>query len=91
MWVLIQTLGSNTHKHKAVIQDVGFILKIVDVGGLDIDTVLTRDNLMTSQGFVFVFSANSRDSFNALEGIRKTVLQGKVESRIPVLLVLSPQ
>lgn len=75
------------HKHKAVIQDVGFSLKLVDVGGLDSETVLNKDVLMTAQGFVLVYGANSRDSFLALEGIRKKIQQSKIEAKIPIILV----
>ena len=78
---------SEVHKHKAVIRDVGFILKIVDVGGLDLENVLSSDVLMTAQGFVLVYGANSRDSFVALDRIRKKIQQNKSEARIPIVLV----
>eukprot|EP00026_Physarum_polycephalum_P007240 Phypoly_transcript_07298.p1 GENE.Phypoly_transcript_07298~~Phypoly_transcript_07298.p1 ORF type:complete len:330 (+),score=60.90 Phypoly_transcript_07298:104-1093(+) len=80
------TFDSEVHKHKAVIRDVGFILKVVDVGGLDLDSVLNRDVLMTAQGFVLVYGANSRDSFIALERLRKKIQQNKSEARIPIVL-----
>jgi GTPase SAR1 family protein len=80
-------IDSEVHKHKAVIRDVGFILKVVDVGGLDLDSVLNRDVLMTAQGFVLVYGANSRDSFIALERLRKKIQQNKSEARIPIVLV----
>lgn len=70
-----------------MIRDVGFILKVVDMSGLDLENALNRDGLMTAQGFVLVYGANSRDSFVALENIRKKIQQNKSEARIPIVLV----
>lgn len=68
-------------------QDVGFILKIVDVGGLDMEANLTKNSLMSAQGIVLVYSITSRESFLALEGIRKRIQTNKTDSRVPMIIV----
>ncbi|GAM17001.1 hypothetical protein SAMD00019534_001760 [Acytostelium subglobosum LB1] len=77
---------------KTVIQsqmnDVRYFLKMTDTRGLFAEEGLTRERLLSSQAFIFMYSITSRNSFTCLDALRKKVMACKSESRhIPCILI----
>lgn len=79
-------LDKAIQKHKSLLDDMS-VIKIVDIGGLDIDTVLTKSSLVSVQGAVLVYSVTARESFLLLEGLRKRIHTYKGDSRFPLFIV----
>eukprot|EP01132_Coremiostelium_polycephalum_P007557 gene7557-9291_t len=67
--------------------DVRYFIKFMDTRGLDLEQTISRERLVNTQGFVFIYSVASRESFNLLDVLRRKVLSSKSDSKIPAVIV----
>eukprot|EP01133_Synstelium_polycarpum_P013422 gene13422-15814_t len=76
---------------RAVVQrqlsDARYFIKMVDTRGFGLDESLTRERLLSSRGFIFMYSSTSKESFRLLEGLRRKVLAAKSETKVPCILI----
>ncbi|EGC40346.1 hypothetical protein DICPUDRAFT_96273 [Dictyostelium purpureum] len=82
-----ETTEWNKNVIQMTVNDVRYMIKMVDTCGLDIEETLNRERLVSSQGFVFVYSISSRESFLMIETLRKKLLAVKGDSKIPAVLI----
>ncbi|GAM22043.1 hypothetical protein SAMD00019534_052180, partial [Acytostelium subglobosum LB1] len=67
--------------------DTRYHIKMVDTRGLHAVDSLTRERLVMAQGFIFIYSITSRNSFTMLDALYKKVSACKAEARLPCLLI----
>ncbi|KAM9960618.1 hypothetical protein ACTFIW_009762 [Dictyostelium discoideum] len=82
-----ETTEWNRNVYQMTVNDVRYLLKIVDTCGLDIEETLNRERLVSTQGFIFVYSIASRESFLMIEQLRKKLSSIKSETKIPSVLI----
>uniref|UniRef100_A0A6B2LKL9 Uncharacterized protein n=1 Tax=Arcella intermedia TaxID=1963864 RepID=A0A6B2LKL9_9EUKA len=62
------------------------MLDILDTAGQDEYSAMRDQYMRTGQAFLFVYSVDSRNSFDALEEFREALLRAKDTEKVPLVL-----
>merc|ERR1712137_179408 len=76
----------DSYRKPVDLEDDHCVAEIIDTAGTEQFTAMRELYMKNANGFLLVFSRDSKNSFNELEGLREQILRVKDEDSVPMAL-----
>lgn len=83
----MSNIDSDSYRKQCVIDDEVALLDVLDTAGQEEYSAMREQYMRTGEGFLLVYSINSRQSFDEISTFQQQILRVKDKDYFPIIIV----